>query len=384
VKWSWWKLTLIVVLLCTAIGFVEGTQVFLGAGAQGFSISWSSALAATMPSWYVLGLLLPPTIWIARRVRLDNDHWLRALPIHIAASIVFSMAHLAGSSFLSDYLIAPGTASMPFLQNLTRLVSIYFVLDVLYYWGFVGGWYLLDYSRRFRERERIAAELALKTSRLEASLSRANLEALRMQLNPHFLFNTLNTVSVLALKGDKHRVVRMINRLSDLLRLSLENSRQTISLREELDILERYLEIEQVRFRERLVVETSVPAALFDAEVPSLVLQPLVENAIKHGIGRQIEGGRIHIAATRLGGRLELSVHDTGAGFRKEQLGTNGTGVGLSNTAARLEQLYGSDQSLTRKNAAEGGALVVISIPFRLVPAELKQREENEWKRSAP
>ena len=157
-----------------------------------------------------------------------------------------------------------------------------------------------------------------------------------MQLNPHFLFNTLNTISVLAMKGERSKVVRMINRLSDLLRLSLENNRQTVTLGEEVDFLQRYLEIEQVRFRDRLTVSVDVPEDLLDAEVPSLVLQPIVENAVVHGVSRQLEGGSIEITARRNGAQVVLTVHDSGPGFGDEG-GRNGTGVGLSNTAARLE-----------------------------------------------
>lgn len=379
-KWSGWKIAAALLVLTTLIGIAEGIQVYVGARAQGGDVSWSRALGATMPSWYVLALLLPITIWLARRYRLDDSGWRRALTIHLIASVCFTLVHLGISSWFSEYLLLPGTFSVPFLRNLIRLFTMFFVVDTLYYWGLVGGYYAFDYSRRYRERERAAAELALKASRLETSLSHANLEALRMQLNPHFLFNTLNTISVLAMKGERQSVVRMINRLSDLLRLSLENSRQTITLGEELDFVQRYLEIEQVRFRDRLAVKLDVPEDLLDAEVPSLVLQPVVENAVLHGVSRQSEGGMIEISARRSGERLLLIVRDTGSGFPVEHIG-NGTGVGIGNTAARLEQLYGVDQEFTRENGPDGGALVMIAIPYTVLPRTTQ--EEVEWKRSA-
>jgi two-component system LytT family sensor kinase len=380
-RWNYWKSAGALLVLTTLIGIAEGTQVYVGAGAQDRAIPWLRALSATMPSWYVLALLLPIVVWLARRYRFDGANWRVSLPVHLVASLLFTLVHLAISSWISDYLLLAGPSGVGFIQNLTRLFTMYFVLDSLFYWGLVGGFYAFDYGRRFRERERVASELALKASRLETSLSHANLEALRMQLNPHFLFNTLNTISVLAMKGERQRVVRMINRLSDLLRLSLENNRQTISLGEELDFLQRYLEIEQVRFRDRLTVKVDVPEDLLDAEVPSLVLQPTVENAVLHGVNRQLEGGAIEISAQRAGDRLILCVRDTGSGFPSEN-SRNGTGVGISNTAARLEQLYGVDQEFKRENRPDGGAMVTIAIPYRVLPRET-QEEEVLWKRSA-
>ena len=379
--WSRWKIGLALLGLATLIGLAEAAQVYVGVVAQGREIPWARAMVATMPSWYVLALLLPPCIWLARRFRLDDSEWRTAVAIHLLASVLFTAVHIGLSSWFTDYVLTSAAPPVSFFRNLARPLTIYFVLDTLFYWALVGGYYAFDYGRRLRERERTAAELALKTSRLETSLSRANLEALRMQLNPHFLFNTLNTISVLALKGEKQRVVRMINRLSDLLRLSLENSRQTITLAEEIDFLQRYLEIEQVRFRDRLTVRFDVPENLLDAEVPSLLLQPLVENAVLHGVNQQLDGGVIEIAARRELGRMILTVRDSGPGFPADQI-CNGTGVGLGNTAARLEQLYGLDHELQRENGEKGGAIVTIAVPYRELPREAQ--EEMEWRKSAP
>jgi two-component system, LytTR family, sensor kinase len=376
-KWTGWKLVGALFLITTAIGFAEATQVYLGVGAQGKTISYRESMASTMPSWLMLAGLLPLAIWLARRFRLDEKGWRRALPIHLAASIVFTAVHLGLSSWISDYVLM--SATVPFLRNITRIFTLFFVLDTLFYWGMIGSYYAFEYGRRYREEERAAAQLALKASRLETSLSRANLEALRMQLNPHFLFNTLNTISVLALKGERQPVVRMINRLSDLLRLSLENNRQTMTLGEEVDFLQRYLEIEQVRFRDRLTVRVDVPEELLDAEVPSLVLQPIVENAVVHGVSKQTEGGSIEISGRRKDDRLILEVRDSGPGFRSDSV-RNGTGVGISNTSARLEQLYGTDHRISRENRPGGGAIVTVELPYRVLSRD--PQEDLEWNRS--
>jgi sensor histidine kinase YesM len=184
---------------------------------------------------------------------------------------------------------------------------------------------------------------------------------LRAQLNPHFLFNTLNAISVLAMKGDGAGVVHTLSLLSDLLRLTIDGLPQEVSLAQELELTDRYLEIQRVRFPDRLVVDREIDPDIEDALVPSLVLQPIIENAVLHGIARQAQGGRIILRARRIDASLELQVCDTGPGFEAGRLRE---GIGLSNTRARLEQLYGSAQQLTCRNR-DGGACVSIVLPFR-------------------
>lgn len=357
----------IALVAATLIGLGEAAQVHFGTITAERPIAWGRSMAATMPSWYVVAALIPFVLFIARRYPLETLKTPRSIAVHMLAAIVFALVFLVVTSWISDYLLYE-KESPPFSKNLLRLFSYYFVGMIVHYWGIVGVYFAIVYSKRYREKERAAAELALKASRLEASLTRANLEALRMQLNPHFLFNTLNTVSVLALKGERQRVARMLSRLSDLLRLSLENDRQTLSLREELDFLDRYLEIEQVRFRDRLTVDVDVDEAAYDAEVPSLILQPLVENAVKYGFSQTTGPGHISIACRIRANMLELEVSDTGPGFgERESVGAwerESTGVGLANTRARLEQLYGTNFTLETSNRSEGGAVVKIRVPF--------------------
>jgi hypothetical protein len=162
-KWTHWKTAPAVLLVCTLIGLAEATQVYVGTGASGREgVPWSLALTSTMPSWYVLALLLPGAIWLARRFRLDSDKWRSAALVHLVASIVFTSLHIVASSWLSEYLLVPGPHSVSFLNNLARLLSVYFVIDTLFYWALVGGYYAIEYGVRVRERERAAAELALR------------------------------------------------------------------------------------------------------------------------------------------------------------------------------------------------------------------------------
>ena len=377
-----WRLWAGVLGAATLIGVIEGTQLHLGFAAAGRPGDWPRAFAATMPSWYVLAALLPAILWLASRFSFETASWRRSALIHMAAAVCFAALHLAGSAYLSDYVLQSGSP-LGFVANLSRLLGIYFVIEIFFYWAIVGAWNAGEYASRYRERERAAAQLRLQTSRLETSLARAHLESLRMQLNPHFLFNTLNAISVLAMKGEKQSVVRTLTLLSDLLRVSLENTGQVVALSEEIALLQRYLEIEQIRFKDRLTVRFDVAPDALDAEVPTLMLQPLVENAIRHGISRCPGAGRVDIRAAARDGRLLLEVHDTGPGFADPAL-TGVDGIGLANTRARLEQLYAGEHTITLGNAPEGGGLVRLELPLRVAASEILEEVGGPaWNRSA-
>jgi sensor histidine kinase YesM len=367
-----WKLWLSVLATATLIGLLESAQFYTGSNAAGVQppVTWPHALGSTMPSWYVLAALLPVIIWSARRFPLEPRRWRRSLWAHLVVAVLFAVVHITAASYLSFVLQVGSEPSWDFRTTLSGVLSLFFVVQLMTYFAVVGAYHAFDYARRYRERESAAAQLALKASRLEASLARANLETLRMQLNPHFLFNTLNAISVLALKGERQSVVRMLTLLSDLLRLTLEQQQQVVPLREELDLLERYLQIEQVRFRDRLTVEHDIASSVLDAEVPSLLLQPLVENAVRHGISCSAGPGLVRIEARAQDGMLELRVLDTGPGFASHAT-TSRTGVGLVNTKARLEQLYGTEHELELGNRVNGGAAVTVRLPLRLCSGAL-------------
>ena len=371
--WRSVKLWLALLVACTVVGLVEGTQYYLSTIQIRTDFRWVDGLASAMPSWYVLGLLFPATFWMAHRFPFEEGRWRWSVPAHLVAAVIFAFVHLGASTVISDEITAmilPADAAPlvhpGFVARLSELLGIYFVTEIFFYSMFVGLAHALDYRRWYRERERQAAQLALKASRLEGSLMRANLESLRMQLNPHFLFNTLNAISVMAMKGEKHGVVRTLTLLSDLLRVSLENKAQVVPLRDEIAFLERYLEIEQIRFKDRLTVRFDLAPETLDAEVPTLALQPLVENAIRHGISRKTGPGEIVVRSLVRGGdTLVLEVTDTGPGFGAK-LETARTGIGMANTRARLEQLYGTEQTLEHEDATGGGAIVRMRLPYHV------------------
>ena len=330
-------------------------------------------LAVTLPGWLVLVPLVPVVLWLADRFPVGPGRWRRSLLVHVPGCMLFAVVYLALASFLCDFVFAPMTAApqeMPstfsdYSRNLQRLLGFYYTPWLGFYWLMLGAHHAFFYLRRALQRDREAADLALRASRLETGLAHANLRALNMQLQPHFLFNTLNAISVLAAKGERVETVRMIGRLSELLRMSLGNTSQTVTLARELEFAQRYLDIEQVRFNDRMSVRFDVAPDTLGAQVPSMILQPLVENAVRHGIARKRASGRIEVRSRRAGDSLELSVRDDGPGFGGAPA-ADGNGVGLLNTHARLEQLYGpSGFEMYRGNGPGGGALVRVTIPFR-------------------
>jgi sensor histidine kinase YesM len=279
--------------------------------------------------------------------------------VHLPASIVIALLQQAiDTFFLTKLGYPPNRQFNSFLEAYQFFVFINLHLSILIYWGVVGIKSAFSYYQKYRERE-------LQTSKLEARLAQSRLQVLKMQLHPHFLFNTLNAVSELIYK-DPESAERMIGDLSDLLRLSFENLEvQEISLKQELEFLEKYLEIEQMRFHDRLRVEMNIAPETLDAKVPNMILQPLVENAIKHGLAPRSEGGVIEIGAARNNGSLELSVSDNGIGVPFGDVDNLHEGVGLSNTKRRLKHLYGDRHRFDLAAAAKNGLSVNLTIPYQ-------------------
>jgi len=240
----------------------------------------------------------------------------------------------------------------PAFGSLLRLnVAVNVHTNLLTYWGIAGIVLARDFYRKYRERE-------LRSAQLETELARSQLATLKAQLHPHFLFNTLNAISALVARAPE-QAERMIARLSELLRATLETDEARVPLRRELEFVERYLAIERVRFGERLRVETQVDPSVWGAEVPHLILQPLVENAVKHGVARHAAGGRIRITARQEVNRLVLEVHDDGPGAA--DAAAIEEGIGISNTRRRLERLFGADARLEFRS--EEGFTAALSLP---------------------
>lgn len=361
---------------------------------------WPDALVMSLRDWLPWALLSPIIAWLSARFPLERKRLLVSVPVHLAActtavlscylllrpgpidrnpppgpgpQLRFRGGRGAGPPFgpgmrpfdgqPPDQRVPPEERRRVFINGLIMFARSH----VPIYWIIVSVVHAMAYYRRSEERERKAVEL-------EARLADAKLQALRMQLHPHFLFNTLNAISTLVHK-DPNAADEMITNLSELLRATLDSSEQEIPLRRELDFLNRYLEIQQVRFGDRLRVEREIDAAALDGLVPVLILQPLVENAVRHGIEPQAKDGVVQIQARRKNDRLLLAVRDSGNGpkeYAKER-----QGIGLTNTRTRLKEVYGEEARLTLNSGADGGFAAELEIPFRESPA-LSSNESPE------
>ncbi|HXD30931.1 MAG TPA: histidine kinase [Pyrinomonadaceae bacterium] len=303
---------------------------------------------------YLWALTTPLVLWLARRFRIDRDKWLRRTLFHVGVGslLVGSMSAIHYVLFITyfnkpEYLTVLRDLQYV-LYNLDRQASIYWVLVLLSH--------ALNYYQSYRKGE-------LRASRLETQLAQSQLEALKMQVHPHFLFNTLHSISAL-LNRDTEAARRMITRLGDFLRMTLENAgAQEVTLQEEMEFLNKYLEIERIRFRDRLTTQVEVDPSVLDVRVPNLILQPIVENAMRHAIASQ-HAGRIEINAFPRNGCLRIQVKDNGPGLSDDAVSNQfGKGVGLANTKARLERLYGSEHLLELTNASTGGLIVTLEVP---------------------
>ncbi len=314
--------------------------------------------------WYVFAILTPTIFRLANRFRLDGPHWVRAAGTHMLFAVGFSVVHCA-SMIAMRLMLWPYGGKAPlvawttyiqrrFLENLDWTLMVYSTI--------VGLSYALTYYRESQAR-------AIKEANLETRLVEARLRTLEAELHPHFLFNTLHAISSLV-HTNPDAADRMISRLSDLLRLTFDRSGAPgVSLQEEIEFLQKYLEIEQTRFHDRLSVKFDIDPETLDAEVPRMILQPLVENAIKHGVAPKPGEGLVQIASRRRDDTLWVEVSDNGVGLTAGARAQLRNGVGLSNTRDRLECLYGPAHRIEFSDGSKGLA-VRLEIPFHRVPHE--------------
>jgi signal transduction histidine kinase len=351
-------------------GLLNAAQLWVGIRSEGpggvaLEVSFGRLLGWQLGQWVLWGAFAPAILRLGERFPLPRPHptiWLA----HLAASVACAAIHIAASTLLLRWLdpFASGDPR-PFGEHFVGRLTSVFHVDLLIYAAILGAGHAATYYRRYRERE-------LDAARLEAQLARAQVEALRLQLQPHFLFNTLNAVSGLVRDDRGPAAVDMIAGLSELLRYSLATvGRPKVTLEEELAMAGRYLEIQQARFGDRLTVELSIAPGAGEALVPALLLQPLVENAVRHGVARIHHQGRVRIAAAGRDGRLRLEVADNGPGLAMpggdegvEGVAGYDPGVGLGTTRARLDQLYGDAHRFSLEPAAGGGTVAVVELPF--------------------
>jgi len=343
------------------------------AASSSAGIDWLVVLKWNLFSFLIWTLLTPLIIELVRRFRIERRRWAASLLFHLPASVAVSAFQIG--SFVAAVWAFKGPRSENY-ASFSALFGYYFFrnlsFELLIYWIVVLLVHAIDYYRKYREEELIA-------SQLRGQLAQAQLQALKMQLHPHFLFNTLNGITEL-IHQDPDCAEQILTQLSDMLRISLDKvGVQEVSLKQELEFLKKYLEIEQSRFRERLRVEMQIDPQALDACVPNMILQPLVENAVRYGVAPRARGGRISIHAARTNGMLHVTVSDDGRGLAEglEKLATK-SGVGLSNTQARLECLYGAAHRFELESTPGRGLTVRLAIPFRENHTEATTDEHHQ------
>lgn len=347
----------------TLVGLAFAGQHYLTSAKVGAPVAWATAITGALADWYLFGLLAWPAARLARRFNLAGPQWRLRLVLHVLASAVFSLAWILLRSALAHLIVPLRGVEKPFGDVLRYVLVATFFFNILVYWVVVTGTHALAYQRHLRDRERRLLEL-------ESRLQSARLHALRMQLNPHFLFNALNGIGSLMYR-DVDAADSMLVRLASMLRHSLDRSDEpVVPLRDELAFLDRYLDLEQMRFPGRLVVERDIDPTLLDQPVPNLLLQPLVENAIKHGVEPLARPVTVVIRASRPAeGRMRIEVLDDGPGVAAPEAGgTRRERIGTSNTRRRLHQLHGNAASFTLSNRDGGGACSAVEWPIPKAP----------------
>jgi signal transduction histidine kinase len=338
-----------------AVAVFSILQIYVARAAVGHPPPIAPLLVLELPVWSFWALATVPVVMLARRFPLDRSRVVGSVLVHFLAAVAVALASVTFQMLwyqsFNPYPVAGSSVAGWFWQYFRQ----YFVVGFMIYWATVGVYHAFANYVLSQERE-------LEATRAKEQLSQARLHALRMQLHPHFLFNTLNSIAAL-LEDQPAEARRMIAQLGDLLRASLRaDVLHVVPLEDEIRFLRRYLDIEQIRFGDRLSVSIRIEPDTVRAAVPSFLFQPLVENAIRHGIANRESGGRMWVSAQRLNGSLVIHVLDDGPGMPAR---TASEGIGLANTRRRLQELYGIEQALALCARPGGGLDVRVEIPFR-------------------
>ena len=360
-RWMW-GLVILAFYTFQALLYVPQTYLFNLSANPSFTLL--RAFVATLIPFYIYALLIPAVIWLGVRFPLDRRVWFKHLLYHLPFSLAFASLHLVFLGIANNLILSrampPGSYRLP--VSAAGLVLGFGAGSMLQYWNAIIASQAINYFLKYRERE--------------YRLAQAELSALKMQLHPHFLFNTLNAISELVY-SDPKVADESILRLSDMLRFALESGKaQEVTLKEEAEFLEKYVEIQRTLMRERLTVRLNLDPETLDASVPNMLLQPLVENAIKHGLAPRPEGGAIDIYARRMDAKLFLEVADNGLGMPENRDVTK-EGVGLINTRERLKYLYGEAHTFNLSSFPGRGVTIRIVIPFKEREPELNDSDAD-------
>ncbi len=361
---SWrWSIVLILLWLLPAFVFTGRSAL---AQPGGSLTGWGRDLLAGLWYWLYWAAACPWVYRIYVRWPLGRQGGLRGVAVHSMAGIAAAIGVALVAAVISIAILPRSQPAPEILARelVSRSATALHLLNFAKYWLVLGLMALIREVRLRRAAEQRTAAVALEASRLEGQLASATLQMLRVQLNPHFLFNALNSVSALVEKGDSDRAFRMIGVLGGLLRATLKpRDEHRIPLAEELDLVDRYLELERLRFEDRLRVRLDVPQACREILVPTLILQPAVENVVRHAVARRVTPVALDLQARLVDGRLVISIEDDGVGLPEGWTLEANSGVGLSTTAERLRLVYGDDHRLDVEPSPRGGVRCRIEVP---------------------
>lgn len=347
----------LLVLICLTLGFIDGFRSFTGTYHNGvFHGYFYGIMRWDMIGWTIWIALIPFVLWLCNRFPINQNNWQKSLVIFIPIGILLAVARTFFPALIHILFIESLADLQHWLPGKFYILITDFVIGFSFYLLVVTFGQAKNYYKQLQEEE-------LRSTKLEAQLSKAQLQALKMQLHPHFLFNVLNSIAALQLENPKD-AQEMTVRLGDFLRMTLKNiGVQEVTLEKEVEMLKCYLDIEKIRFGNRLSTTFSVSPDVIDFQIPNLILQPIVENAVKHGIAPQTAKGQINIKANQTNGRLKVEIEDNGQGI-KDTNNIFSNGVGLSNTQARLTQLYGEDYRFDFDSPNGKGLLVTLCLPI--------------------
>jgi sensor histidine kinase YesM len=353
---------IILFLLLTIIAFACTIQTSIVLIQKNQSqIAYSNNLFFNLFYWWFWVIAIPVILWLSKKFNFEKGKFISSIVVHLFSVTAIIVIHQLYTSAWCNYLFGKLLYLPLFKKLVWRILNLEWIfVDLVVYFFFVVGYFALEYQRKSNENE-------MKIFQLETRLAQAQLQALRMQLHPHFLFNTMNAISTLILKGDIQKANNMLVLFSEFLRMTLEETgSQEVPLEKELLFIERYLEVEKVRFQDKLNVVFDIHPSTYNLMVPNLILQPLIENSLKYAIAPKTSNGLISVKTDYSDSNLRIFIEDNGPGIKDlSGAGLKNSGIGLKNTKERLSKLYGDDASINFNNVDGGGLLITIDIPFK-------------------
>ncbi len=352
-----WLLLFIILTMIGIVSTVQSSIVMIQR--KQYEIAYSSNLIFNLLYWWFWLLVIPAINSLNKRFDFKKGNLIYSISVHSIVMVVIVFTHQLYTSAWCNYIFGEVLYLPLFDKLIWRILNLEWIfVDFIFYFLAVASYIAFEYQRNSSEKEKLILQL-------ETRLAQAQLQALRMQLHPHFLFNTMNSISTLILKSEIQKANNMLVSFSEFLRITLEeNGSQVVPLEKELLFIESYLEVEKIRFQDKLNVEMNINPSTRNIEVPNLILQPLIENAIKYAVAPKKSDGVISIKTEIRDDKLLILIKDNGPGMNADYLiSSNGKGIGIKNTRERLNKLYGQKASINFENVKEGGLLIIVEIP---------------------